>query len=101
MAVTVTFGAFEWDKAKEEHNIVLHGVDFYTAALAFLDSDRIIAVDERHSQGEPRYFCIGLIGKKIATVRFTRRGKRIRILGAGYWRKGGKFYEKENSKKSR
>ena len=99
MSVTVTFGAFEWDKAKEQRNVALHGLDFYTAVLAFLDSDRIIAVDERHSHREARYFCIGLVGRRIATVRFTNRKKRIRIIGAGYWRKGRKFYESENSKK--
>ncbi|MDD5422490.1 MAG: BrnT family toxin, partial [Candidatus Omnitrophica bacterium] len=31
---------------------------------------------------------------KIVTVRFTRRGNKIRIIGAGYWRKGRKYYEK-------
>ena len=32
----------------------------------------------------------------ILTVRFTRRGEAIRIIGAGYWRKGKAIYEKEN-----
>ena len=30
------------------------------------------------------------------TVRFTYRGKVIRLIGAGYWRKGRKIYEEEN-----
>lgn len=101
MPVTVTFGSFEWDKDKEALNINAHGLDFYAAALAFLDTKRIVAIDERHSQQEPRFFCIGSVGERIATVRFTKRGKRIRIIGAGYWRQGRKLYEKENSKKSR
>lgn len=29
-------------------------------------------------------------------VRFTYRRKVIRIIGAGYWRKGKAVYEKEN-----
>lgn len=29
------------------------------------------------------------------TVRFTYRQNRIRIIGAGYWRKGRDVYEKE------
>ena len=29
-------------------------------------------------------------------VRFTYRGETIRIIGAGYWRKGRRLYEKEN-----
>ena len=38
----------------------------------------------------------GKTGEKIATVRFTMRDSKIRIIGAGYWRKGQKLYEKEN-----
>jgi hypothetical protein len=30
------------------------------------------------------------------TVRFVIRGDRIRIIGAGYWRKGKLFYEQAN-----
>jgi hypothetical protein len=30
------------------------------------------------------------------TVRFTYRKGRIRIFGAGYWRKGKKIYEQQN-----
>ncbi|MEI6747001.1 MAG: hypothetical protein WCL34_13640 [Methylococcaceae bacterium] len=36
-------------------------------------------------------------GSSILTVRFTYRHNRIRIIGAGYWRKGKKIYEKENN----
>ncbi len=32
----------------------------------------------------------------ILTVRFTYRGETIRILGAGYWRKGKRIYEEKN-----
>ncbi len=32
----------------------------------------------------------------ILTVRFTVRGERVRIIGAGYWRKGKDFHEKTN-----
>ena len=30
------------------------------------------------------------------TVRFTWRDRKIRIFGAGYWRKGKAIYEKAN-----
>lgn len=93
MSVTVVFGRFEWDEGKAQQNEAQHGVDFYMAALAFLDPHRLIAVDEQHSASEPRYFCIGRVGKRIATVRFTQRGRRIRIIGAGFWRKGRRIYE--------
>jgi uncharacterized protein len=32
----------------------------------------------------------------VMTVRFTWREQRIRIIGAGYWRKGRKIYGEEN-----
>jgi uncharacterized DUF497 family protein len=45
---------------------------------------------------EPRLFCIGHTARGILMVRFTYRGDTIRIIGAGYWRKGRRLYEKEN-----
>jgi len=63
---------------------------------AFLDPLRVIAADEAHSKKEPRLFCIGRGQRGILTVRFTQRGGHIRIIGAGYWRKGKEFYEKTN-----
>lgn len=101
MSATVIFGQFEWDSVKGQENADKHGVDFYSATLAFLDPHRIVAVDEKHSVSEERLFCIGKIGRKIATVRFTRRGKRIRIIGAGFWRAGRKIYEAQRSNERR
>jgi uncharacterized protein len=99
MAPTVIFGRFEWDEEKALENVQKHNLDFYTAALAFLDPHRIIAIDEKHSSKEERLFCIGMIGTQVATVRFTRRGKQIRIYGAGFWRSGRKLYEQEAKSK--
>ncbi len=86
---------FEWDLAKEAINIEKHGVDFRTAAKAFLDPERKIFMDIKHSQTEDRFFCVAKVGMKIIKVRFTVRGQRIRIIGAGYWRKGITYYEQE------
>ena len=58
--------------------------------------DRVIALDTAHSSIEPRYFCFGRVGAGILTVRFTYRAGVIRIIGAGYWRKGRQIYEREN-----
>ncbi|PWU21791.1 MAG: hypothetical protein C5B49_02025 [Bdellovibrio sp.] len=99
MATIVIFGQFEWDGDKAQENIRKHDVDFYTATLAFFDPNRIIAIDEGHSLVEERLFCVGRIGRKVATVRFTRRGKRIRIFGAGFWRAGRKLYGEERKNK--
>ena len=87
---------FEWDSAKDKLNQVKHGVSFALAQLAFLDLHRVILEDLEHSVDEKRYYCLGSVAGGIVTVRFTYRKNKIRIIGAGYWRKGKKIYEKEN-----
>lgn len=87
------FGSFVWDVRKEAVNIEKHGVDFETAARTFKDPKRKIVSDEKHQKPEERLFCIGKVGGKILTVRFTYRGGLVRIYGAGYWRKGRRYYE--------
>jgi hypothetical protein len=84
---------FEWDDIKNQLNIEKHGVDFYDAQQAFLDKNRIIAEDLAHSHGEKRYFCFGKVSSRIMTVRFTWRNNIIRLIGAGYWRRGKKIYD--------
>jgi len=90
---------FEWDEAKNLENERKNGVSFYKAQFAFLDEYRVITEDLAHSQEEKRYYCFGLNQEKtgVLTVRFTYRSERIRIFGAGYWRKGKKIYEQSNS----
>ncbi len=88
--------SFEWDLDKDLENQLKHGVSFSEAQLAFKDSNRLFYIDENHSQIEQRYFCLGKVNDGIMTVRFTFRGSVFRIIGAGYWRKGKKIYEKEN-----
>jgi uncharacterized DUF497 family protein len=87
---------FEWDPEKDLENQKKHGVSFSFAQGAFLDSKRVILEDSVHSRIEKRFYCVGKVGNGILTVRFTFRGKNIRIIGAGYWRKGKNIYEKEN-----
>ena len=84
---------FEWDDAKDRANQEKHGVSFALAQRALLDPRAVIAEDLRHSQDEPRYYCFGEVDGAVVTVRFTWRGGRVRIFGAGYWRKGQKAYE--------
>lgn len=90
--------SFEWDEAKNLENQEKHGVSFEEAQHAFLDHNRVIAEDLEHSQNETRYYCFGKDkeGAGILTVRFTHRAGRIRIIGAGYWRRGKRLYEKSN-----
>lgn len=55
-----------------------------------------IVEDIDHSEEEDRFFCIGRLDQGILTMRFTYRNNVIRIIGAGYRRKGRKIYEQEN-----
>lgn len=88
---------FEWDNAKNTVNIAKHRVSFYEAQDAFFDKNRLTLLDTKHSSDEKRYFCIGKTASGgIATVRFTIRNGRIRIIGAGYWRQGRSLYEHRN-----
>ena len=87
---------FEWDESKNVENYQKHGVRFEIAQYAFADPNRIIAEDLTHSNYEKRFYCFGKVDEGIMTVRFTFRRKIIRIIGAGYWRKGRKIYETKN-----
>lgn len=87
---------FDWDPKKNERNQKKHGVRFAEAQVAFADAKRVIAEDLSHSSGEKRHYCFGRVGEGVMTVRFTYREDVIRILGAGYWRKGKRIYEREN-----
>lgn len=85
--------SFEWDELKNSENQQKHSVSFEEAQDAFADMHRLIAKDKTHSQKEERLYCIGKIKRGIVMVRFTYRGDRIRIFGAGFWRKGRREYE--------
>lgn len=87
---------FEWDAAKDRANRAKHGVSFALAQRAFFDPRRVIAEDLSHSGAEPRFYCFGEVEGGVMTVRFTWREGRIRIFGAGYWRKGKSIYEQQN-----
>ena len=87
---------FEWDNEKDRSNQRKHGISFSLAQFAFLDERRVILEDLDHSNDENRYYCLGKVGGGIMTVRFTYRDTKIRIFGAGYWRKGKQIYEREN-----
>lgn len=87
---------FEWDENKNKENLKKHGVPFELAQYVFSDPKRVIAEDLEHSQTEKRYYCFGKVGPGILTVRFTYRDGTIRIIGAGYWRRGKKIYEEQN-----
>jgi hypothetical protein len=89
-------GRFEWDLDKDAENQRKHGVCFKLAERAFLDPRRVIGRDLAHSESEERFYCFATVANEVLTVRFTHRGEAIRIIGAGYWRKGRRIYEQAN-----
>ena len=89
---------FEWDSAKDAENQQKHGLSFSIAVQAFYDEWSIITNDPAHSIDEQRFFCYGKVNGDVATVRFTYRNTKIRIIGAAYWRKGTKIYVTKNKR---
>ena len=73
--------SFEWDKQKNDTNILKHGISFSTAALVFNDKNRVELYDFKHSESEPRYITIGMVNK-IITVVYTEKENSIRIISA-------------------
>jgi uncharacterized protein len=92
----MTSARFDWDETKNAANLEKHHVSFGEAQTAFVDPHRVIARDLGHSENEERFYCFGKVAGGVLTVRFTYRGKLIRIIGAGYWRKGKQIYDQEN-----
>ena len=86
--------SFEWDEQKNRSNQSKHGVSFDEAQYAFADPKRVIAQDKAHGGSEERFYCFGRVGEGVMTVRFTHRAGRIRILGAGWWRKGRRIHKR-------
>jgi len=92
------FGRFEWDPLKDQLNEEKHKLNFSDAIFAFFDQNRILERDDKHSNQEERWYCIGMVVDRVVTVRFTWRGRTLRILGAGFWKRGRKKYEKKENK---
>jgi uncharacterized DUF497 family protein len=97
MSQEIESGLFVWDGEKERLNRERHGLLFSEAVKAFEDPFRLILLDRRHSDREIRFFCVGAAGENVITVRFTLREDKIRIIGAGRWRKWRQVYEKKKN----
>jgi uncharacterized protein len=96
MEIRIEKTDFEWDDTKNAVNQAKHGVSFADAQRAFTDCRRVIARDLEHSETEERFYCFGEVDGNVMTIRFTYRRGVIRIIGAGYWRKGKAIYEQQN-----
>jgi uncharacterized DUF497 family protein len=65
-------------------------------ALVFADPGRVLLADRKHSLNEGRFWCVGHDGFGILTVQFVFRAGVIRVIGAGYCRKGERIYEEKS-----
>lgn len=73
---------FEWDEAKNDANIRLHGIDFEDVCHVF-DGPMIIQVDEREDYGEPCWIGTGFLTQAVVIVVYIeRREDVIRIISA-------------------
>ena len=73
-----------------------HDVGFEADRYAFADPHLLLAKDITHSTEQEEWlYAIGKIALGIVTVRFIYRDGKIRIYGAGFWRKQRKMYEQK------
>ena len=57
---------FTWDPIKAQSNVAKHGVSFGQAATVLLDALALTVFDAGHSQGEERWFTLGLSSERSA-----------------------------------
>ncbi|MHB1351552.1 MAG: BrnT family toxin [Desulfobulbaceae bacterium] len=85
---------YEWNEGKRAANLAKHGVDFLEAER-FEWSSAIEAKDDRFRYGEDRWIALGLIGKRLHVLIYTRRKAIIRIISLRRANKReSEYYEK-------
>ncbi len=85
---------FEWDLVKEIDNINKHNCTFIESVESFADPHGIQLLDVKHSDLETRFYWIGKTSSdRILTTWFTKRDRKIRIIGSAEWRKFRRLYE--------
>lgn len=72
---------FEWDEAKNLHNIKKHRIDFEAAKLVFA-GPCLERLDKRRAYGEERVICVGAVRGLEIVVVYTWRGKTRRLISA-------------------
>lgn len=59
---------YEWDDAKNNANIIKHGISFEEASEVFNDPMMISKLDLRYAYGEERWFSVGATKKGMITM---------------------------------
>jgi uncharacterized protein len=74
---------FEWDDAKNQANLLKHGITFEQATEIFLDPLSLTIQDPEHSDVEDRFITIGMTKTGlVAVASHTDREDTIRIISA-------------------
>ncbi len=74
---------FEWDRHNAGKNWERHQVSVPECEEIFFHAPLLVEEDSRHSQSEPRFYCLGQTGAgRLLFVVFTIRGPFIRVISA-------------------
>ena len=74
---------FDWDDEKARENLRRHGVSFPDSTQAFEDELGAYGQDPEHGRIDERWRRIGhLRDGRLVVVRYTYRGRTIRIISA-------------------
>lgn len=90
------YTGFNWDDGNSEKNWILHHVRRNECEQLFFNEPLVIAVDEKHSQFEKRWYLLGSTdSKRLLFIVFTIRGNLIRVISARDMNKNERkiFYE--------
>lgn len=70
----------EFDPAKDAANRAKHGLSLADGEAVFADANHLIISTVRPGDGEARSKVIGLVGDRLHTAVFVRRGEAIRFI---------------------
>lgn len=73
---------FNWNPAKCAKNIAERGIDFADVVVAFADSMKKVARDDRKDYGEERFNMLAKVEGRVFHLTFTERGKVTWIISA-------------------
>ena len=83
MLVLAEYEGFDWDEGNRDKNLHRHGVTDAECEEVFLNEPLMVARDEKHSEGETRFYALGRTNalRRLFVV-FTARGALIRVISA-------------------
>lgn len=72
---------FEWDEAKQQANILNHGIDFVVVEEErVFAGDTLTLLDDRFDYGERRYLTLGLLKGRVVAITHTETDEVVRLI---------------------